>query len=110
MAAQGVVTSLAPETLVRVASFTITPGLDLRRRRAAYRAAHRGTKEMDWLLGRFAAARVAGMDPSQLASFERLLALPDPDIERWILGSGEPEDSELVALVAALRSFHGVTA
>ena len=33
--------------------------LEIRRRRAAYRAHHRGTKEMDWLVGRYADAHLA---------------------------------------------------
>ena len=53
-----------------------TADLDLRRRRAAYRSAHRGVKEMDWLLGRYADARLAGMSETELAEFERLIDLP----------------------------------
>ncbi len=90
------------------ASATLTDDLDLRRRRAAYRAAHRGTKEMDWLLGRFALARIAGMSPDELTRFERLLALGDPEIESWIFGTPAPELSEFADLVAALRDFHGI--
>ena len=41
--------------------------LDIRRRRAAYRAAHRGTKEMDIMLGRYADAT--------------LPTLADPDLD-----------------------------
>ena len=54
-----------------------TQDIDSRRRRAAYRASHRGTKEMDWILGRFADAALptAGGDAG---SSRRLLALPDP--------------------------------
>ncbi len=53
----------------------------MRRRRALYRAQHRGTKEMDHLLGRFAEARLAEMDDAALGLFETLLALPDPDLQ-----------------------------
>ncbi|MEL6227959.1 MAG: succinate dehydrogenase assembly factor 2, partial [Pseudomonadota bacterium] len=35
--------------------------LEVRRRRAAYRSNYRGTKEMDWLLGKFADAHVPQM-------------------------------------------------
>lgn len=77
-----------------------------RRRRATYRAARRGTKEMDWLLGRFADAGVAAMNAEELALFERLLEASDPDLERWILGSRGPDDGALAGLVAALRRFH----
>ena len=50
--------------------------LDERRRRAAYRATHRGTKEMDWLLGRYAEAHLASMPDAELDEFERLIQEP----------------------------------
>ncbi len=80
--------------------------LDLRRRRAAYRAAHRGTKEMDWLLGRFAETRLAGMSAADLTEFEQLLALPDPDLQTWIMSGGLPTDSSFADLVGRIRTFH----
>jgi antitoxin CptB len=58
--------------------------IEIRRRRAAYRAAHRGTKEMDWLLGRYATARLDTMDEDALTVFERVLSLPDPQLQGWI--------------------------
>ncbi len=84
-------------------------GLAERRKRALYRACHRGTKEMDWFLGRFARAKVESMDGFELATFEMLLALPDPDIEDW-LGSIRPSASggELKGLIGRLRAFHGI--
>ncbi|TMJ66522.1 MAG: succinate dehydrogenase assembly factor 2, partial [Alphaproteobacteria bacterium] len=39
----------------------MTDDVERRRRRAVYRACHRGTKEMDWILGRFAQAALADM-------------------------------------------------
>ena len=56
-----------------------TDDIEVRRRRAAYRAGHRGTKEMDWLLGRYAEAVLPALPVAELAAFEELLALPDPD-------------------------------
>ena len=38
----------------------MTDDVASRRRRAVFRAGHRGTKEMDWLLGRFAEAETGG--------------------------------------------------
>lgn len=82
--------------------------LDLRRRRAAYRASHRGTKEMDWLLGRYAEAYLPSMDEAGLAALEQLLSLPDPDLQSWIM-TGEPEArNDLSDLVHRIRSFHGL--
>lgn len=82
---------------------------ETRRRRAAYRANHRGTKEMDWLLGRYGEAHLAAMSDAELASFERLLALPDPDLQSWIM-SGEPRaENELTDLVGRIRAYHGLS-
>ncbi|MBM3503271.1 MAG: succinate dehydrogenase assembly factor 2 [Alphaproteobacteria bacterium] len=55
-------------------------GLDERRRRVRYRSWHRGTREMDLLLGGFADRHLATMSADDLEAFERLIALPDPDL------------------------------
>ena len=54
--------------------------LGMRRRRALWRATHRGSKEMDFLLGRFAEREVEAMDGTEIAAFERLIDVPDPTI------------------------------
>jgi antitoxin CptB len=86
----------------------MTDDIEMRRRRAAYRAAHRGTREMDIVLGRFAEAHVAGMSGAELSQFERLLGVPDPQIAQWFSHGGA--EAEFAGLVAALRSFHGLAA
>jgi antitoxin CptB len=88
----------------------MTDDIEIRRRRAAYRACHRGTKEMDVVLGRFAQARLAAMSPVELADFERLLALPDPLLTEWFERRVVPEEPAFAALIGALRSYHGLTA
>ena len=40
----------------------LTEDLETIRKRALYRATHRGTMEMDWLLGRFAEAHLKDID------------------------------------------------
>ena len=47
--------------------------LGMRRRRALWRATHRGSKEMDFLLGRFAEQSLDGMNAAEIAVFERLI-------------------------------------
>jgi antitoxin CptB len=80
-----------------------------RRKRAIYRASHRGTKEMDLILGRFAAAHVEGMDNDELDVLEELLALPDPDLNRWtMLEAPGLENADLARLIARIRAFHGL--
>ena len=82
--------------------------LDTRRRRALYRASHRGTKEMDWLLGRFGAGRVAQMSDADLAEFEAFITLPDPDLNDWIIEPASNPETAFAGLIAAIRAFHGL--
>ena len=63
--------------------------LAMRRRRLKFRCWHRGMKETDLLLGRFADAHVDGLDEAGVAAFEALLETPDQVIFAWIVG-GEP--------------------
>jgi antitoxin CptB len=86
----------------------MTDDAETRRRRAVYRACHRGTKEMDWILGRFASDAVGTMPPERLALFERMLSLPDPDLEDMILHPELRAAGAFAELVAAVRVFHGL--
>ena len=62
------------------ASTRSSDGLDDRRKRLLFRCWHRGTKEMDYIFGRFADAHIAGLSEDEVADFERLIELPDPDL------------------------------
>jgi antitoxin CptB len=68
--------------------------LGRRRKRLVFRAWHRGTRETDLILGPFAEAHVAGFSEHELADFERILEIPDPDIFAWVTGAVPvPEDA-----------------
>lgn len=75
--------------------------LEYRRKRLRFRAWHRGTKEADLLLGRFADANLDGFDDDGLARFEALLARSDPEIMDWMTGAAEPPDDPVVARLIA---------
>ena len=60
--------------------------LDPRRRRILFRAWHRGIREMDLVMGSFADSEIARMDERELDEFERLMALPDGDLVKWVTG------------------------
>ena len=98
--------------MVKGASDPMSDALDKlaeRRKRAIYRAGHRGTKEMDLILGRFANAHVGDMDEGELDLFEQLLALPDPDLNRWtVFEPSELDNAGLARMVARIRAFHGM--
>ena len=80
--------------------------LEHRQKRAIYRASYRGTKEMDWLLGRFTEARVSDYDEDRLTILEAFLLLPDPQLENWIMGRDNFIDEQYQPLVEEIRRFH----
>jgi antitoxin CptB len=80
----------------------------IRKRRALWRAHHRGTKELDLIVGRYADAHLEAMEPAGLARFEAFLALPDPDLQCWLLGAEGPGEGEFRDIVANIRAFHGL--
>jgi antitoxin CptB len=75
------------------ASLRGTDDLVRRRKRLRFRSWHRGTKEMDLLLGPFADACLDGLDAAALAEYEALLEQPEPDLYEWILGRAAPPAS-----------------
>jgi len=81
---------------------------DSRRRRALYRAQHRGTKEMDFLLGRYAEARLPAMTADDITTFEELLALPDPELQGWLMHGKSFDGSSLTGLLRDIQAFHGI--
>ena len=82
--------------------------LGMRRRRALWRATHRGSKEMDFLLGQFAAAALDGMNAAEIGVFERLIDTPDPDIEMSLFGGKSLGEADLDELIGRLRRFHSL--
>jgi antitoxin CptB len=80
--------------------------LDVRRRRLRFRAWHRGTRELDLLLGRFADAEIAKLDEQDIGSFEALMDVPDHDLYGWIIGSEETPAPYDTPLLRRLRDFH----
>ena len=64
--------------------------LATRRKRLVYRSRHRGTKELDLLVGSFAERHLGDMDAGQLDRFEALLELPEPLLYDWLTGKSQP--------------------
>ncbi len=60
--------------------------IEVRRKRLRFRSWHRGTRELELMLGRFADAHLGDLAPGQLDGYEALLANPDPDIYQWLSG------------------------
>ncbi|MFZ9652185.1 MAG: succinate dehydrogenase assembly factor 2 [Steroidobacteraceae bacterium] len=64
----------------------------------------RGMKELDVLLERWLARHAPSADAGEIAAFERMLDLQDPELARYLL-AGEPvADPEFARIVARLRA------
>jgi len=81
-------------------------GLDTRRRRLLFRSWHRGIREMDLVLGRFADAHIAKLSDAELDEYERWLEVPDQRIFTWVNGAQTPPPEFDTALFRRMREFH----
>lgn len=67
---------------------------DILRKKLHYRSWHRGTREMDLIMGRFADEYLPTFTHEQLIEYETLLTENDPDLYNWITGREDvPEES-----------------
>lgn len=57
---------------------------DIRRKRIMWRANHRGTKELDLVLGRFARESLGELGSRELDDFEALLEVPEVFLTDWL--------------------------
>jgi antitoxin CptB len=83
-------------------------GLDDRRKRLLFRCWHRGTREMDLILGRFADAEIASLRDDELGELERLIELPDPDLYSALIGDKPIDPDHATALFDRIKAFRAV--
>ena len=83
-------------------------GLDLRRRRLRYRLWHRGTREMDLILGRFADATIGDLAETDIGELERLAEVPDPELYAWVSGTRPVPAAYDIALFRRLCAFYAL--
>lgn len=68
---------------------------EIRIKRLLMRAWHRGTKEMDLIMGGWADAHLETADAATLDLFERVLEEEDQDLYQWV--SGQVQAPEYMA-------------
>ena len=73
----------------------MTAGDDIavRRKMMRYRAWHRGTHEMDLVLGPFADTHIETLSLVDLDRLEALMSEEDPELLTWVMGQAEPPPS-----------------
>ena len=87
----------------------MTAGEDIamRRKKLRYRAWHRGTREMDLVLGPYADAHTELLDEAGLDRLEALMSEEDPPLLKWIMGQeAPPAHIDLVFLAEVIADHH----
>jgi antitoxin CptB len=80
-------------------------GLDDRRKRLLFRCWHRGTREMDMILGGFADAQIATLSDAEMSELEVLMELPDPDLYAAFSGAGSLESPYEDGVFLRIKQF-----
>jgi len=80
-------------------------GLDVRRRKILFRAWHRGLREVDLILGRFADSNIEQLSEAELTEFETLMDVPDGVLLAWLTGEADVPASHDGPLLRRLRAF-----
>jgi len=75
-------------------------------KRAIYRSWHRGTKELDFILGRFAQAHIFGFSDADLTVFERVMENEETSLQAWLMGQSPIPEGEDAQMLEKIREFH----
>ena len=81
-------------------------GLDERRRRLLFRSWHRGTREADLIMGRFADVHIETLSDAELGEYEHLLDALEADLLAWVTGVSAVPAEHDTAMFRRVRDFH----
>ena len=69
------------------------------RKKILFRSWHRGTKEMDLVLGTYADNNLSNMSYDELLHFQTFLNLSDPDLYKWLISEEKAFPEEFRDLI-----------
>jgi antitoxin CptB len=81
-------------------------GLDARRRRLLFRSWHRGTREADLIMGRFADLHIEAFSDAELDQYEHLLEALEADLLAWLTGAAAVPPEHDTTMFRRVRDFH----
>lgn len=76
-----------------------------KRKRLIFRSWHRGTKEMDQILGSFANQYIPQFSEEELDLYEQMLENSDPELYDWICGRAEVPANKNSAILEKLLNY-----
>lgn len=83
----------------------MTESLDVTRKKLRFRAWHRGTKEADLMMGRFADVHLQHFGEVELAQFSALLEEQDLDVYGWVIGRDPVPAEHRTRVMDLLQAF-----
>jgi antitoxin CptB len=63
-------------------------------------------RELDAVLQSFVESEVAALPEAELACFEQILDLPDPELLAYLTGRSVPQDPDIGRLIERIRASH----
>ena len=81
-------------------------GLDPRRRKLLFMCWHRGIRETDLIMGRFADVHIADLSDQEMADLERLCEQPDQNLLGWFTGEFDTPAEFDTPIFRKIRDFN----
>ena len=78
---------------------------EILKKQIIYRSTHRGSKEMDLLLGNFVKKYIEEFNDVELNDLERLLFLEDEILYKWYFEKNEHQEIPKTKVSALLQNF-----
>ena len=78
---------------------------EILRKKIIYRSMHRGSKEMDLLLGNFVKRNIDKFNNNELKDLEKLLFIEDEVIYKWYFGKNSDKAIQKTKVSAMLKNF-----
>jgi antitoxin CptB len=70
-----------------------------------YRANHRGTKEMDLILGGFASKFLVSLTKEEINQFEKILTFTDKELSQWLIDNSENYEIQKINISKKIKDF-----
>ena len=78
---------------------------EILKKKIIYRSIHRGTKEMDLLLGNFVKKYINKLNESELKDLEKLLFFDDEIIHKWYIEKNSKKFIQKTKISTLLKNF-----